>query len=275
MQKAEELLNRQQGTNDWLETENCLQHDILKFTKRLHDLAFERGFLVKKLGVVGSEPLFLLQSRELKDGPNLLIAAGFHGEEPAGCWGIIRFLESASEDLTNSSNISFLPLVNPTGFRCGKRTNDWGQNPNQGFCHTGTGRPEPSREGLILMQHLPLIKSLATDGFLSLHEDIELEMFYLYTFEDSDVPGPFSEVLQAEEAKIFRPYPDGLLEGGFVRNGIIFRHCDGSFEDFLFHEGIPRTACTETPGLLDINERIEANANIITAFLKFALSLQR
>ena len=37
----------------------------------------------------------------------------------------------------------------------------------------------------------------------------------------------------------------------------------------MFHRGVPRTACTETPGQAEIFKRIEANAAIIHAFCKF------
>ena len=120
-----------------------------------------------------------------------------------------------------------------------------------------------------------MLKSLAKDGFLSLHTDIEVAQFYLYTFESADMPGAFSEALRKEAARFFEPHPDGILEGGLVRNGIMFRHCDGSFEDLLFHEGIRRTACTELPGLVGANRHIEANASIIAAFVKFAIRCGR
>lgn len=50
------------------------------------------------------------------------------------------------------------------------------------------------------------------------------------------------------------------------RNGVSFRQCDGSFEDYLFHEGVPYTACTETPGMEDINRRVEANTRLMEEF---------
>ncbi|MBC8457362.1 MAG: succinylglutamate desuccinylase/aspartoacylase family protein [Deltaproteobacteria bacterium] len=222
MQTDKKLLSKKQKANGQMDIENYRPTDPVRFTQRLYQLASKRGFLVQKLGNTGSDPIILVTPKELNSGPNLLIAAGFHGDEPAGCWGILHFLETVSPDLLSKSNLSFLPLVNPSGFRHGKRTNDGGENPNSGFCHTNSGQPEPSREGLILVKHLPMLKSLAKDGFLSLHEDIELEQFYIYTFENADVPGPFSEALRAEAAKFTEPYPDGRLEGGLVCNGIIF-----------------------------------------------------
>lgn len=273
MQTYKQFVNKAKEDGGKLKSGIYKLFDVDVFTQQLYQLTAKKGFLVKRLGNVKSDPVLLLIPKELKNGPNILIAAGFHGEEPAGCFGILHFLETMPQRFISKANISFLPMVNPTGFRSRKRTNAWNENPNKGFCHTNSGNPEPSHEGLILMKHLHLLKSLANDGFISLHEDVEQERFYLYTFENTNTTGPFSEVLRTEEAKFFMPYPDGELEGGSVRNGIIFRHCDGSFEDLLFHEGIHRTACTETPGLSDIEKRIEANASIITAFVRFAVDM--
>jgi len=273
MQTNRRSFQTKSKAGDCLQTQNCKFTDFVRLKRRLYHLGSKRGFLVQKLGVVEKDPILLLMLKRFNNGPNLLIAAGFHGEEPAGSWAVLHFLETAPQKLISRANLSFLPVVNPTGFRSGKRENYWGEDPNRGFCHTNSGRPEPSREGLILIKHLPMLRSLAKDGFLSLHEDVEQSQFYIYTFENANAPGPFSETLRSEEAKFFSPYPDGILEGGLVRNGIIFRHCDGSFEDLLFHEGIHRTACTETPGLLDINKRVEVNVCIITAFVRFAITV--
>lgn len=246
--------------------------DLDKLFQLLNHQASARGLETEKLADIGKDPILLLKTREKKHGPNLLIAAGFHGDEAAGCWGILNFLETSSQDIFAESNLAFLPVVNPTGFRRNKRTNDWNEDPNRGFCHTVSRQPELSREGVVLMKNLSLLKSIAKDGFISLHEDVEQEKhFYLYTFENTIVPGTFSETLRSVETRFFEPYPDGTLEGGIVKDGIIFRHCDGSFEDLLFHEGVPWTAATEAPGLSDIGIRVEANASIITEFIKFVI----
>ena len=273
MRQNKELIATKDKSGEWLESENCLTTDINRIMSKLFEVASDRGFQIRELGMVGGEPILLLSQKKLLNKPNVLIAAGFHGDEPAGSWGILHFLKTFPKDLI-TINFSFLPLVNPTGFRNAMRTNNWGEDPNRGFYHTISGKPEPSREGLILLNHLSLLKYLAKDIFVSLHEDWELSQFYIYTFEDTDTPGIFSDILRSAEAKFFEPYPDGPLEGGKVKDGIIFKLCDGAFEDLLFHEGVPRTACTESPGNLDINKRIEANSCIIDNISRFAISIQ-
>jgi predicted deacylase len=238
-----------------------------EYLDRLRSAVAARGWRLQTLAQVGDYPLLLVQPPRRSGRPRALVAAGFHGEEPAGCWGLLDLLESA-DDVLEACELSLLPLVNPTGIRAGRRHNDWGENPNNGFCHV-VGPPELSREGQFLLDNLELLKGCSHDGFLSLHEDCDATEFYLYTFEQQDSPGDFSEALKEAEEVFFSPMPDGVVEGATVRGGVIFRSCDGSFEDRLFHEGIPYTACTETPGRLDLSLRIEANRRITEAFIRF------
>ncbi len=190
-------------------------------------------------------------------------------------WGILRFLETKAPTFGQHVNVSFLPVINPTGFRALRRVNDWGEDPNRGFCHNQVDQPALSREGRILLEHLDDLRLLAADGFVSLHEDTEQEQFYLYTFEESDGPGLFSDMLRTVGTKYFPLVPGGIIDGSLINGGLSFRHCDSSFEDCLFHAGVPRTACTETPGLLDIQYRITANAEIIRAFAEYAVAVRR
>jgi hypothetical protein len=262
--------NRIKG--EWLEREGCFSNDFNTFVAKLRVASRIHRLQVEELGSVQGKPILLISPQKPSDGSRVLIAGGFHGDESAGSWGILRFLESIT-DYPTAFRLSFLPLVNPTGFESIRRTNHLGQDPNRGYYHTKSGIPEPSEEGLILLGQLSRIKTLARDIFLSLHEDWEFTKFYIYSFEDSIGPGPFSQVLQSAERRYFDPYPDGPLEGGAVKDGIIFRLCDGSFEDMLFHSGVPMTACTETPGKLGLDRRIEANSFIIQQVGRFALSL--
>ena len=246
--------------------------DVPLLRRRLAEVAQRRAFVVEELGHVGGQPILLMTSPPALHGPHILVAAGFHGEEPAGCWGALRFLEQVEDGVLGRVNLSLLPLVNPTGIRKARRFNDWGQNPNSGFCHTPSGVPQPSREGELLLANVDLLCDKAADGFLSLHEDIDETSFYIYSFEQSTSPGPFSDALVEVESRFFDRIADGILEGGEIRGGVIFNHCDGSFEDALFHRGIPRTACTETPGQLPFERRVEANAAIVERFCHFSVA---
>lgn len=256
---------------DWLRQEGCPPTDLQSLLTRLTGTSSRLGYRSNALGNISGDPIILLTRDNLNPGPNLLIAAGFHGDEPGGPWGILRFLEALHQAL-NVCNVSFLPLVNPSGFRRRTRRNELDQDPNRGFCHAPSGKAETSTEGQILLDHLPRLKQLAGDGFLSLHEDPELQQFYVYVMEHGSMARTLALALTTTEERFFRPHPDGPLEGGIAKGGAIFDLHDGSFEDMLFHEGIPAIACTETPGQADVNVRVEAHSDLIGAFIDFAVS---
>jgi hypothetical protein len=259
---------------EWLPQEGCFSDDIICYYERLLVVSEILQLHIEELGKVQDKPIFLISPKQLSSGPHILIAGCFHGDEPAGSWSILRFLKNLKSYPTDF-NLSFLPLVNPTGFERKIRTNYLNQDSNRGYCHTQSGSPEPSEEGIILLRQLPKVNILAQDIFLSLHEDWELTKFYIYSFEESHEPGLFTEALKFAERQYFEPYPDGLLEGGTVKDGVIFKFCDGSFEDMLFHNGTKMTACTETPGKMNLETRINANSYIIDRLCKFTLSLNK
>lgn len=233
---------------------------------RLHEAARRRDLVVLELGRVDDDPLLLLHPATPPDGPRLLVAAGFHGDEVASCFGLAEFLETASDDLFRTHSLSFLPIVNPTGLRTGHRENNYMQNPNAGFCHTKSGQPEVSIEGAILVEHSALLCQLGRDGFLTLHEDLEQTKFYTYTFEQRPDPGPFSTGFIDIGRRFFDIVPDGPLEGGQAQGGLLYGFCEGTYDDAMFHLGVARTACTETPGLLPLPQRVAATVALIEGF---------
>jgi predicted deacylase len=212
---------------------------------------------IQTLGEVDGEPIWLITP---PNPCNRLVAAGFHGDEIAGPWGVLNYLEHAAID-NKPINISFLPIVNPTGLNSNTRTNKYEEDPNRGFCHSTLN--SRSKEGDILFANIKRILELSSDGFLSLHEDSAAEEFYLYSFEEGKEPGHFSKRLGHAVAGILTTDNNSVVADSPAKNGIIFGDCDGSFEDFLFHAGVSRTACTETPGLLGFNTRVAANRILI------------
>jgi hypothetical protein len=223
-------------------------------------------FELRTLGMVGPYPiLFLTPRNKREDCANVLIAGSFHGEEPAGSLGILKFLTESASNIFDSINISFLPLVNPTGFAVAQRYNTWGENPNSGYVQCGENNCKTSAEGQVLLEHLNILKDAARDCFVSLHEDTDFEDFYICTFETTENPGPFSQMLHRVESVYFSPTFCTSIDKMSAVNGIVYNHPDGSFEHRLFVEGIPCTACTETPGKKEIECRIEANRAIIDA----------
>lgn len=247
-------------------------HSIEAFNKCLFDWHERKGrsmgYELVSLGQVTGHDIWLLSAERIGSSRPLLLAGGFHGDEPCGSWGILDFLCERVSRLGLCGLPSFLPLVNPTGFIAATRCNDMGQNPNAGFLPI-EGRPVGrSREGDILVAHVGRLFSLARDGFTSLHEDPEQLDTYVYTFERSERPGNFSSALVDALENHFTLRPDGPSPDGFLTNGVVFNDSDGSFEDYLFQKGVFHTACSETPGLQPLARRIAANCDLVEAFLR-------
>lgn len=232
---------------------------------RILRAALKKGYQILSLGEAHGYPLFLWKSP--LEGPRILVVAGMHGEESAGPWGILRWLETSSSPVA----LSFIPVVNPTGFSEGKRSNQKGEVPNSGYReipHPPSGKEAPATEDRILKDKIHLLKETAREGFLSLHEDPEARKFYLFTFSRpggaGDPQGCAWELCKAG-GQVFGirkkspKVPD--LEGGVVVN-----RQDGSLEDALFELGVPHCIATETPKGGSFLQRVEANRKIVESF---------
>lgn len=244
-----------------------LPTDVDELLVRIHTASARRGYAVERLGRVGCDPILFLHPSKARPGPFLLFAGGFHGDEPAGPWGILQYLESSAS--LDGVNVSFLPLVNPEGTRAGRHENDLGENPNRGFGHSDTDGLPPSKEGRILLGAINVIRPWTRDCFVSLHEDSGADRFYLFTFEKSEMPGEFTKMLVGVESSYFSQMKDRDLVNDRGSDGVIFNDHDGSFEDYLFKDGVPLTACTETPAQLAFEPRVSANVSIIKAVVGF------
>ena len=217
------------------------------------------------LGSALGEPLWMLtRAARHMAAPHRLVACGFHGEEPAGPWGLLKFLQRADASALDPVHLTLLPLVNCTGFAAGTRFNAEGDNPNRGFSGAGVA---PSAEGRLLLQHASTLAAASRDGVLSCHEDVMTAHAYLYAMEKADTPGPRAQRLLQANLRHFAQHPDGLVDGCAVKDGVIFNHHDGSFEDWLFSLGASFAACVETPAQQAFEHRVAAQADMVAAFL--------
>lgn len=266
-------------------------YDIDAFNARL-EKAFERinkirPYKMESLGQVGGRDIWLLSPVDLdKDKPNILTAGGFHGNEPAGPWGILEFLETADDETLKKVNHSFLPLVNPTGFEHAERYNIHGENPNRGFVPELIESEEeadgdwtnrgPSAEGAILLSHSDRLVKLGRDGFTSQHEDDGLNEGFIFINENGAMPSKTVTAYLTAIQKYFPLIPDGgknELEGSPIKDGMWVNGPDSSFEWYMFKQGIPCTVTTETPSLEPARARVDANRDFVQAFADVSVEI--
>jgi len=235
---------------------------------------------MRVLGEIDGHQIWFLRTKDTQSHnyPRLLIVGGFHGEEQAGPLGILSWLETFDPNLYTKVNLSFVPIVNPVGFSKCQRYNDEGEKSNCGFCHPESG-DRPSKEGIILLKNFPLLRSSAKHGFLSLHEDVTTTKTYIYSFERTPELSDFTLQMRDVLTQYFPELLDDEYvvtdakgkERGFAKDGIVWKLCDGSFEDYLFHEGTLRCFVTETPGKnIPIKKRVLASQAIIEEFIKLS-----
>ncbi len=116
------------------------------------------GFEQTKLGPVtyGTKhyPIYALVSK----GPqgkrkNVLLSAGVHGDEPAGVFSLLQFLERDVARYTDRFRFFVLPCVNPSGFEADSLENHGGNNINRAF-----KKETPAQEAKLVMDQLAMWK---------------------------------------------------------------------------------------------------------------------
>lgn len=252
-------------------------YNSYSFLKEITDRSSENNLNIKTIGKIGTYPILLLTpSVFYPDKKNILICGGFHGDEPSGSLGIGMFLKYKYLKYKDVANLSFLPLVNPTGFEKGTRENIKGEFPNRGYIHTKKLPEAQSTEDKILMKQISTFIKLSKDGCISLHEDIDKKTFYMYSYEKSKKPTNRTLRLlhkgesffdKADEEHVPNTYLKTNLKYENKMNGLAYNDCDGTFEDLLFHNGSEFCVVTETPGKRDIKIRNKVNMELICEFI--------
>ncbi|MHB2833389.1 M14 family metallopeptidase, partial [Klebsiella pneumoniae] len=100
-QSRSDIPRRESGRHVWPVKEDDTQSNDIDFYKTAFREQSRRwGLSEIILSNTGDGEISLYQSvNQGADVPHVLIAAGFHGEEPAGCWGMLDFLREGSPEL--------------------------------------------------------------------------------------------------------------------------------------------------------------------------------
>lgn len=189
---------------------------------------------------------------------SVLITAGIHGSEPGPVYGLLRWLNDYK---WTDRNIWIAPILNPSGFREGRRWYENGVDPNRGY---GKGKHSLAREFADKKW-----VGRGKNGVLSLHEDGGYPYGYVYGYGDQAA----AETLRDEVARFFKLPPDHLAEylGKTLTQGVIMDEKDGSLENYLFDNGAVRAFTTETPSGEPLDQRAAANAALIEKFLRLPI----
>ncbi len=127
-----------------------------------------------------------------EQAPTISIAAGVHGDEPAGVWALLGLVEDSELDARYSYRI--WPCTNPSGYAARTRQSADGVDVNRTFGRLGTS-PEARA---ILAANRDLTFALSLD----LHEDCDASGFYCYEYGGGEIGRRVISALDEEGLEI-------------------------------------------------------------------------
>jgi predicted deacylase len=232
-----------------------------------------------------SYPLFRLI---VPGGPRqLVITAGFHGEEPAGPLTLMEhFPEVADYARSRGVGLRVYPCLNPSGFEDGTRYNRSGEKPNNDFIRyeVSPGQwVDELREGQrfdrwVLYDGGPketrairaeLAKLPAPDAALDIHQDnyIQITATYAYVFGPLAAYRPMVKASSKHAKVAIRFAVDDHHKTDEC--GLIVAH-DGSVSDYYMRRGVPYTAALETTTLTPMPQCHAVNLIWVKGFIDLA-----
>ena len=103
--------------------------------------------------------------------------------------------------------------------------------------------------------------------FLSLHEDLTANNFYMYDQgkEETELD---REIISTVE-RFFPINKSSQICWDRAKNGVIYNIKDGSLEQRMFKNGVKYSICIETPGKRSFQHRVDASEAIIKKVIEF------
>lgn len=223
---------------------------------------------VREIACVGAARTLLCVEFGDSALPAVTIAAGVHGDEPAGPWALLRLVEAGALDERFSYRV--WPCTNPTGFDAGTRENAEGTDVNRTF--GGGGRSPEAKAMLTANRDRTFALSL------DLHEDADARGFYCYEYGGGQIGAAVLEALDRAGIAI-EPLDEGFdagpLDAATSRREpgrIVADHRRESARlgALSYSLAIARRAAThaltfETPSARAWDERLEAHALAVRA----------
>lgn len=242
---------------------------------RIDAAAKSAGFRRRVLGEVKEKglslPVISLSRKIATLAPRILIAAGIHGDEPAGPHAILSLLQTFPTGWPELSryHIEIVPLINPTGFDRRQRTNWQGIDLNRTF-----GSASPPAEIRALMHDY---RRRRIDLFVDFHEDVDTPGFYLYELAPEEQESLGRPVLKALHESGFPVNTSAIIEGMPAQEGLILRTTRSVPRNFrkgapqgLYMKklGTPRTLTFETPPSISMDQRVSMHLLSFRTVLK-------
>lgn len=196
-----------------------------------------------------------------KSLPKIAILSGLHGDEPGGPHGILDFLKNGK--LYKNKNILTIPILNPYGIE---------KNIRVDAARKDLNRQWDSNDRKIVLRTKKIISKFNPNLLLSLHEDQNVNGFYLYP--SKQMPLSATNKIQKFLLKSLDPIVDGKIYGDTVKDGIVFdpnvskpKHRN-SMEYFFEKQKIPNITI-ELPSKIALDKRSKIYCDLLGHICSF------
>lgn len=252
--------------------------------KRKFNGRFNGNFNVKDIGNVnlGSViyPLYAVIAKSPnKDAKKVFVSAGIHGDEPAGVYAVLDFLEDRIERYLDDYSFVVLPCLNPTGFVRGSRYNADGVDINRDFNGIAASKEASYVKRLLRKQQNNY--AFAMD----MHEDrVDRQVegipkqnnpknFYLYEVSYDRKSKKGHKIINTLRNNGIKVYTGKKVYYCWNDNGLIWKpKLASSQKEETIEEYIQRYAMnaftTETPTCWPMEKRIHAQITALSAALE-------
>jgi predicted deacylase len=192
---------------------------------------------------------------------NICVVAGIHGVEIAGPLAILTLTQSHTQRLLPMFRYIIYPVLNPYGFDARQRFTDSGRDLNALYAMT-LNNAHHYQEIQSFYQDIQTYKHF--DAVITLHEDVDLDRFYMYGLGKENIELYHQLCAVAEEYCAVWSNADvyGWPSDEF---GLVFASArDHAVDGSLYAKGWTKVAFTvETPGKLRIGIRINLAIDVL------------
>lgn len=249
-----------------------------------HERVAELGVVAELVEPTGRFPLLVARTEGSRQ---LVVTAGFHGDETAGPLTLLEHLpDLVAYARARGVGLTVYPCVNPSGFEACTRYNASGELPNNDFLRyqlpsgdwvgelTSSqaferfelyrGGPKETQALREALEQLP-----PPDAALDIHQDpwTPGALSYAYTFGPREAYLPMVEETDALVPVARRSEVDDDVHTD--GDGLIQLH-DGSITDWYFRLGVPYTAALETTTATDMALCHQVNLTWLRGFVDLA-----
>ena len=186
--------------------------------------------------------------------------AGVHGDEPAGCHALVRFLTALAAEPGRAAGyeLTVYPVVNPAGFAAGTRENRAGRDLNREFW-----RRSAQPEVVVLEAEL---RAGRFDGLITLHADDTCEGLYGYSHGRTLDEMLLKPALTAAECVLPRDCRE-RIDGFAAREGVICECFHGVLAPPPEQTPQPFNLIFETPARAPLEQQVVASLAALDTIL--------